>query len=248
MIFKADKLEVRTFPDRKAMGEDAAGVAAEGIMRLLEDKGQINIVFAAAPSQNDFLSSLAAMDLPWDRINAFHMDEYIGLPDSAPQRFAHYLDEHIFSLVPFRSVNYMKGESPEEVCRSYSELLKACPPDAVFMGIGENGHIAFNDPHVAYFDDPETVKVVNLDEVCRLQQVHDGCFPTLEDVPRQAATVTIPVMMGAKLIICVVPCLSKAMAVRRTVRGPVETACPASILRRHPNATMFCDSDSASLL
>ena len=242
MIYKADQLEVRVYPDRTEMGRQAAAWAADGLRELLHGREVIHVVFAAAPSQDEFLEALCREDLPWERIEAWHMDEYVGLAANAPQRFSAYLDSHIFGRVPFRAVHYLTD--PE----AYARALQACPPDAVCMGIGENGHIAFNDPHVARFDDPETVKIVDLDEVCRTQQVHDGCFPALDSVPRQAATVTIPALLQARLISCVVPGPRKAEAVRRTVRGPGETACPASILRRHPRAVLFCDKDSASLL
>jgi len=178
------------------------------------------------------------------------MDEYIGLQADAPQRFGNYLKEHIFAALPFKSIHYLyiEGASPENICAHYEEVLQKHPIDIVFMGIGENGHIAFNDPHVALFDDPQQVKVVLLDEVCRTQQVHDGCFSSLEKVPQQAVTITIPVMMKATRIFCIVPGKPKANAVKETLYGPVSTTCPASILRTHPHATLYCDRDSASLL
>ena len=241
---KADQLNIKVFPTRSEMGKAAAKDAAEGLGKLLSQREEIYVMFAAAPSQNDFLEALTEQDVPWNRVNALHMDEYVGLPSDAPQAFGTWLKERIFSRLPFKSVHYISDYG----VRGYADLLAECPPDAVFCGIGENGHIAFNDPHVALFDDPEIVKVVDLDLVCRTQQVHDGCFPDLDSVPLHAATVTIPVMMEAPLIICVVPCISKAAAVKAAVNGPVTTACPASILRLHPNATLYCDKDSASLL
>ena len=155
------------------MGATAASDAAEYISGLLANQENVNIVFAAAPSQNDFLAYLAKKDLDWKRINAFHMDEYVGLDKDAPQRFGNYLAEHIFNLVPFGSVHYIFNENKnaEQMCRDYAELLQSVNIDIVFMGVGENGHIAFNDPHVALFDDPETVKIVDLDIKCRTQQI-----------------------------------------------------------------------------
>lgn len=193
---------------------------------------------------------LAEVCSSWNRIHALHMDEYIGLQADAPQRFGNYLKEHIFAALPFKSIHYLyiEGASPENICAHYEEVLQKHPIDIVFMGIGENGHIAFNDPHVALFDDPQQVKVVLLDEVCRTQQVHDGCFSSLEKVPQQAVTITIPVMMKATRIFCIVPGKPKANAVKETLYGPVSTTCPASILRTHPHATLYCDRDSASLL
>ena len=234
---KKEALLVRVCATRQIMGEDAAQAAAQSINQLLKEKEEINILFAAAPSQNEFLAAL-------------HMDEYIGLQADAPQRFGNYLKEHIFAALPFKSIHYLyiEGASPENICTHYEEVLQKHPIDIVFMGIGENGHIAFNDPHVALFDDPQQVKVVLLDEVCRTQQVHDGCFSSLEKVPQQAVTITIPVMMKATRIFCIVPGKPKANAVKETLYGPVSTTCPASILRTHPHATLYCDRDSASLL
>ncbi len=244
---KKDLLEIKVYDTRGEMGAAAAAEAARYIGKLLERQEEVNIVFAAAPSQNDFLAALAACGLPWERINAYHMDEYIGLNAGAPQRFGNYLDRHIFSLVPLRSVHYLfrEGAEPEEVCRRYERELDSCRIDIVFMGVGENGHIAFNDPHAALFDDPKGVKVVELDTACRTQQVHDGCFAALDEVPTHAVTLTIPMMMRAARIFTIVPTALKADAVRRIVEGEVEPACPASILRRHPAATLYCDAESA---
>lgn len=175
---KKEALLARICATRQIMGEDAAQAAAESINQLLKEKEEINILFAAAPSQNEFLAALQKYALPWNRIHALHMDEYIGLQADAPQRFGNYLKEHIFAALPFKSIHYLyiEGASPENICAHYEEVLQKHPIDIVFMGIGENGHIAFNDPHVALFDDPQQVKVVLLDEVCRTQQVHDGWF------------------------------------------------------------------------
>ena len=247
---KTETLLTRIYPDREMLGEEAARLAAVKVNKLLNQKEEINILFAAAPSQNEFQAALQKYALPWNRIHALHMDEYIGLQADAPQRFGNYLKEHIFAALPFKSIHYLyiEGASPENICAHYEEVLQKHPIDIVFMGIGENGHIAFNDPHVALFDDPQQVKVVLLDEVCRTQQVHDGCFSSLEKVPQQAVTITIPVMMKATRIFCIVPGKPKANAVKETLYGPVSTTCPASILRTHPHATLYCDRDSASLL
>ena len=248
--FKKGELLTRVCDNRQALGEDAAYAAAQTIWQLLTQKEEINVLFAAAPSQNEFLTALQKHDLPWQRIHALHMDEYVGLKADAPQRFGNFLKEHIFAALPFKSVNYIfkEGATPEVICDEYEQHLLKHPLDIVFMGIGENGHIAFNDPHVARFDDPRQVKVVSLDEVCRMQQVHDGCFGSLDEVPQQAITITIPVMMKAAHIFCMVPGKPKANAVKETLYGPVNTGCPASILRTHPQAILYCDLDSASLL
>jgi glucosamine-6-phosphate deaminase len=248
--FKTEKLQTFVFPNRQIMGEEAADRAAKYIERLLCEKDEINILFAAAPSQNEFLESLREKSIPWNRINALHMDEYVGLPSNAPQAFGNYLREHIFECVPFKSIHYLyqENETPEMTCKRYEGILKEYPLDIVFMGIGENGHIAFNDPHVALFDDPQSVKVIKLDEICRMQQVHDGCFHSLEEVPQMAITVTIPVILSAQYLFCMVPGSTKANAIHATLLGDIHTTCPASILRTHPNAFLFCDKDSASLI
>lgn len=247
---KKDMLEVEVHDNREEMGAAAAVAVAEYLGELCARKGTVNVVFAAAPSQNEFLAALSRTDLPWRNINALHMDEYIGLGEDAPQGFGNFLRKKIFDEVPFRSVNYLfcNGASPDEVCERYADILKRYPPDVVLMGIGENGHIAFNDPHVADFDDPLDVKVVSLDPVCREQQVNDGCFETLEQVPTQAVTLTVPALMRAGRLFVVVPAKTKAKAVEATVKGAITPECPASILRRHANATLYCDPDSAGYI
>lgn len=232
------------------MGEGAAKEAADRICALLAEKEEINMIFAAAPSQNAFLESLIADErIDWSRINAFHMDEYIGLPADAPQGFGNFLRRAIFDRVPFRSVHYLNGEiEPKKACEEYATLLTENPTDVVFMGIGENGHIAFNDPHVADFEDKEVVKVVDLDEKCRQQQVNDGCFATIEDVPTHAMTLTIPTLCRAKRLFCVVPAATKAWAVNETINGEISEHCPASVMRRHDNATLYIDNNSSKLL
>jgi 6-phosphogluconolactonase/glucosamine-6-phosphate isomerase/deaminase len=175
---------------------------------------------------------------------------YIGLNKDAPQGFGNFLRDRIFGQVNFKSVNYLQGNAadPEQECRRYSELLRSRKIDAVCMGIGENGHIAFNDPHVAEFDDPSLVKVVELDQKCRMQQVNDGCFETIDQVPTHALTLTIPALMSGGRLFCVVPAKTKAQAVKGTVQGKIEEACPASILRTHAHAALYLDQDSSSLL
>lgn len=246
----AGKLPVRIYDTRRNMGEAAAADVAACIRELLAVKQEIYMIFAAAPSQNEFLAALAATPgIEWNRIHALHMDEYVGLPADAPQGFGNFLRAAIFDKVPFASVDYIGTESdPDETCRRYAALLQGIQVDIVCMGIGENGHIAFNDPPVADFNDPLTVKKVALDETCRLQQVHDGCFARIEEVPRYAVTLTVPTMFHARYIFCIVPAPTKANAVRATVCGPVSEQCPASILRTHEHAILYTDSDSAALL
>lgn len=246
----AGKLPVRIYDTRRNMGEAAAADVAACIRELLAVKQEIYMIFAAAPSQNEFLAALAAAPgIEWNRIHALHMDEYVGLPADAPQGFGNFLRAAIFGQVPFASVDYIGTESdPDETCRRYAALLQGIQVDIVCMGIGENGHIAFNDPPVADFNDPLTIKKVALDETCRLQQVHDGCFARIEEVPRYAVTLTVPTMFRARYIFCIVPAPTKANAVRATVCGPISEQCPASILRTHEHAILYTDSDSAALL
>lgn len=251
MNLKKDLLEIEIFETRNEMGKKAADDIAKCIGKLLSEKEEINIVFAAAPSQNDMLFHLCKHnEIEWNRINAFHMDEYIGLSPDAPQCFSNFLKKYIFDLKPFKTVNCIDAaaENAEEECKRYSNLLKDNPVDIVCMGIGENGHIAFNDPHVAKFNDEETVKVVKLDEVCRMQQVNDGCFDKISDVPQYALTLTIPVLVSARYNFCVVPAKTKAWAVRETICAEISEKCPATILRRKENAKMYCDADSSELL
>lgn len=246
---QADALRVRISDSREAMGQDAARAAGERIRALLREKEEIHMIFAAAPSQNETLKYLAQEEgIDWGRVNAFHMDEYVGLSREAEQSFGHYLYEHVFSLLPFKSVSYLRGDAPDAQaeCARYSELLRSHPVDVVLLGIGENGHIAFNDPWVADFDDPALVKVVPLDPVCRLQQVHDGCFATLDEVPERALTLTIPALAHAGHLVCTVPAATKREAVTKTVTGPIGSDVPATVMRRHADATLFCDPDSAA--
>jgi glucosamine-6-phosphate deaminase len=249
--FKADKLDVKIYDSRKSMGAAAAAEAVAKIKELLSGKEEINIIFAAAPSQNEFLEALVYDGtFEWDRVNAFHMDEYIGLDPLAPQGFGNFLRDRIFGKLNFKSVNYLGGSAQniEGECDRYSEKLRQFPTDIVCMGIGENGHIAFNDPHVAFFNDPSFVKVVELDLKCRNQQVNDGCFKSIDEVPTHALTLTIPALIAAKYVFCMVPAKTKADAVYATVTGPITEECPASILKEHDNAVLYTDTDSAAKL
>lgn len=241
---------IRVYPSRSEMGQAGGCRAEEMLCSILESKGSARVVFAAAPSQNEVLEYLSKSDrVDWSRVDAFHMDEYIGLPPGSEQSFGSYLRDNLFGKADFRSVSYLDGNAdPVAECARYSSLLLAAPIDLVMMGIGENGHIAFNDPHVADFEDPETVKRVELDRQCRMQQVNDGCFTTLDDVPTHALTLTISALMSARALVCTVPGSTKADAVRNMVRGPIDEKCPASILRMHSNCSCFFDVESASSL
>ncbi len=247
---KADLLTIRQYESRKEMGAAAARAIEDSVCKVLETKEYCNMIFAAAPSQNEVLEALVSSTrIDWQRVRAFHMDEYIGLSHSAPQGFANFLRRGLFDLVPMHEVYCLDSEAdPAEECKRYTELLKKYPVDITCMGIGENGHIAFNDPPVADFNDAYLIKPVELDPVCRMQQVHDGCFATLDDVPTHALSLTIPALIAASDVHCIVPASTKAQAVKNTVYGEISEACPASILRRHANAVLYLDPDSASLL
>lgn len=244
---QTEQLNTYVYETRAEMGQAAADCAEKAIRAVLEKKPYVNVIFAAAPSQNETLEALLKKDLDFSRIHAFHMDEYVGLGLEDSQSFARYLTDHLFSRAPFASVNLIPAkQGAEEGCAKYAELLMQNPPDVVCMGIGENGHIAFNDPPVADFKDPKVIKAVALDEICRMQQVHDGCFPTLDAVPKYALTLTVPTLMSAEYLICTVPAATKANAVQAMLEGEVGEHCPATALRRHKGAAMFLDCDSAA--
>lgn len=246
--YKVDELTIQVYENRALMGQAVAKETSEQIRQLMKENETINIIFAAAPSQNEFLENLInEKEIDWSRIRAFHMDEYVGLDKGTPQRFGNFLKERIFEKVPFKSVFYLDGNAPdlEEECSRYAELLKEYPADIVCMGIGENAHIAFNDPHVADFNDPYLVKVVDLDSECRNQQVNDGCFKSIEEVPLQALTLTIPALMSARYAFCMVPGKTKAKAIANTFNGKISEIYPSTILRKHPNASLFLDKNSA---
>jgi len=246
----ADKLVTRIFATRDDMGKAAAMDAVQKIKLLQDEKGIINVMFAAAPSQNETLKYLLENELvDWSKVRGFHMDEYIGLPEKSKKSFAAYLDKAVFNKIKLKEVFYIgSGGNSAELIKRYEKLLNDYPVDLVFMGIGENGHIAFNDPHVADFKDTKLVKVVDLDDACRIQQVNDNCFDTFDSVPKHAVTVTIPAIISAKYLICTVPALTKAQAVWRTLNAPINEECPSSIMRRHDNAVMYTEINSAKHL
>lgn len=245
------KLKISVLPDRLRLGKLAAAKAAAQIRLLLANQQNVNLVFASAPSQNEFLEALCAADgIDWSRISAFHMDEYIGLEPEHEQSFGRYLKDHLLDHVPLGTMNYIRGNaaSPEQECVRYENLLRANPIDIVLMGIGENTHIAFNEPHIANFNDPYYVKIVDLDDTSRMQQVHDGCFATFDQVPSRAITLTVPALYSARSIFCMVPGSWKADAVYATLHHPINSDTPASILRQHRSAELFIDEASAEKL
>jgi glucosamine-6-phosphate deaminase len=240
------RLRVYSFATRGAMGRQAAHDIAAEIRTRLAGAAAMRMIFAAAPSQAEMIEALIAEPgIDWRRITAFHMDEYIGLSAAAPQRFAVWLRERLFDRVPFATVHPILPEGdPHAAAAHYAALLDAAPIDIVCLGIGVNGHIAFNDPSVADFADPHDVKIVELDEICRQQQVDDDCFPDLAAVPEQAVTLTIPRLLRAERLFCVVPGAHKRVAVGSALYGPITTDCPASVLRRHPDCTLYLDAGS----
>lgn len=245
---KAGKLMIKIYESRLLMGAGAAYDVAENIKGLLEKQDFVNIIFASAPSQNEFLGSLSGhRNLRWNRINAFHMDEYVGLDQNDPAAFGHFLKERIFDKLPFHAVHLLSGSAEDlrTECEKYAALLARYPVDIVCMGIGENAHLAFNDPPVADFNDRLMVKVVHLDDVSRQQQIHDDCFRHIEDVPTSAITLTIPALLQANSLYCIVPGSSKALAVHQTLNEEVKEAYPSTVLRRHRNAILYLDKDSS---
>jgi len=243
-------MTVKIYASRAEMGLNAGREAAAYIRELLSRKDEIYAIFAAAPSQNEFLATLVAEEgIQWNRIHAVHMDEYVNLPADHPAGFGNFLDRAIFKKVPFASVDYITTDPDSEATlKRYDAILAAHKMDIGFLGIGENGHIAFNDPHVADFNDPLRIKKVDLDDKCRQQQVNDGCFSTFDEVPKYALTLTIPTLMSCDRIFCVVPAATKADAVKAAVEGPVTETCPASLLKTHKNATLYADTDSGRYL
>ena len=241
-----DAISIHVAESRRAMGARAAADIANEIRARLERQPRGRIIFAAAPSQSEMLAALREeKGVNWSRVTAFHMDEYLDLAADAPQRFGSWLRRAIFDHLNFAAVHLIEpGNNPSETATNYEAKLNAAPIDIVCCGIGTNGHLAFNDPP-ADFNDPLTVKTVYLDAQCRQQQVDDGCFATLSEVPTRALTVTIPALLAARAVFCTVPGRSKTEAVHHTVTGPIDPACPASALRRHPRCTLYLDPDSA---
>jgi glucosamine-6-phosphate deaminase len=249
--FAVEKLQVKIFSNRREMGKAAGQSVAEKMREILKMRKAVSIVFASAPSQNEFLEELSqSPGIHWNKVTAFHLDEYIGLSTDAPESFGHFLRVKLFEKVHPGNVYYLNGvaEDIEAECERYAGLLRGHPLDVACIGVGENGHLAFNDPPFADFQDPLLVKVVELDLVSRQQQVHDGCFKNLQEVPNRAITLTIPAILSAKFIYCMVPGPTKAEPVKRTLQEPVSTDCPASILRKYKNAILFLDNDSAKLV
>lgn len=258
LVRDVDGLEVRVHPDQASLGQDAAERAAAVLREVVATKGSARAMFATGNSQFAFVDALTSFhsgdgddDVPWHAIDIFHMDEYVGAGPDHPAGFQRWIRERITERVHPRSANYLNGlaglDDPEGECARYADLISP-GLDLVCLGVGENGHLAFNDPGVADFEDPLDVKVVTLDEACRRQQVGEGHFRDLDAVPAQAMTVTVPALLRASVVLAIVPEGRKARAVHDALTDPVSTRCPASILRTRDNATLFLDLDSSAEL
>jgi len=248
---RADNLNVYVYESRPKMGRAAASLIAAEIRRAIQERGRASVILASAPSQNEFLASLAdAPDIDWSRVAGFHLDEYLGMDEQAPQSFRRFLIDRLANKVPLAAFHGLRGDAPDgsEEANRYAQLLKENPPDFAVLGIGENGHLAFIDPPFCDFNDPQAVKVVQLDEVCRNQQVNDGAFATIDEVPHNALSLTIPTLMARPKLFAIAPGPAKRQAIKSTVEGPVSTQCPASILRTHPDAHLFIDTVAAEFL
>ena len=249
--FAAGAMQVHVFSSKREASEVAAGVAAAILRGAIAARGRARMVVSTGNSQLDFIDTLVrARDLDWTAVEALHLDEYAGMAPTHPASFRLWLKTRLADRVPLRAMHYVNGDAPdlEAECRRYGALLAEAPIDAGFIGIGENGHIGFNDPPVADFNDPLPMKIVRLDDACRLQQVGEGHFDGISAVPERALSLTCPTIVGMTNLICCVPELRKAKAVRDAIEGPISTACPASILRTHPRAQLYLDLESASLL
>jgi glucosamine-6-phosphate deaminase len=251
-LLKVDAVNVHIYSDRFSTGAASARQIAASLRDLLGKKEEVSIIFAAGISQNEMLEHLIQeRDIEWQRVVAFDMDEYLHLPPDAPQTFANFLRVRLFDKLPFKAVHLLNGNTTNVAreCDRFAALLDAHPVDIVCAGIGENGHLAFNDPHIAKFDDRLPVKAVLMDHRCRQQQVNDGEFATLDEVPLRAMTLTIPTLMKPPIIVLTVPGSSKAQAVYAALREPVSQSCPASVIRTHHGTChLFMDQAAAAKL
>lgn len=249
--FKKDELNVEVFASQPEMALNAAHTVREYLIERIESNGAARAILATGNSQIQFLKTLIDLGgVDWSKVTLFHMDEYLGISATHKASFRLYMKERVESLVNPQHFHYLDGNAPLPLdeCDRYSRLLKEAPVDLCCLGVGENGHIAFNDPPVADLDDPHYVKLVKLDDACKMQQVNEGHFPSLEAVPPYAFTLTIPALCSAQKMICLSPETRKAKAIQAALEGEIGTACPASALRREPQATLYLDGDSSALL
>ncbi len=245
-------MEVKIFDDKDTLGKAAAAKGATYIRKAIAKNGHANVIIATGASQFEMLSALSKeQDIDWSKVNFFHLDEYIGLPEDHPAGFRKYLRERFINKLPVKPASFhpVNGSDPdpEKVCAELGKEIANYPIDVAFVGIGENGHIAFNDPPVADFNDPKAVKIVKLDEICRMQQVHDGCFKTIDDVPTHALSLTVPTLCAPPYRFCVVPAATKANAVKHMLEDEIDEHCPCTVLRRTPGSFLYLDPDSSAL-
>jgi glucosamine-6-phosphate deaminase len=244
-------LKVEIYPNSKIAGEAAAQAAAQALNHLDRHRDSIGVIFATGASQLDTLRALTAMSsLPWNKVLGFHLDEYLGISADHSASFRRYLRENLTQKVMMKKFFEIDATvpDPERMCRYYTENLQLADPQICLLGIGENGHLAFNDPAEANFDDPMDMKTVNLDNACRQQQAAEGWFKSFEDVPERAITLTIPALFRVPKLILSAPGNRKARILRRTLEEPISTDCPATVLRTHPDATAYLDWESATEL
>ena len=248
--FEIENLSIKIYGQTKEMGAAAADYVTSKLNDAIVKKGGANLILATGASQFSFLEALQTKEIDWKKITVFHLDEYKGISESHPASFRKYLKERILNRVAPKKIYFLNGDAAnlQLEINNYEEALQAHPIDIACIGIGENGHIAFNDPAVADFKDPKLVKVVELDEACRNQQLGEGWFPSFADVPKEAVTLTITAILNCKAISCVVPDERKAQAVYNSLYGEISTSCPASILRTHPETVLFLDKESASMI
>ncbi|WP_413173811.1 glucosamine-6-phosphate deaminase [Anabaena azotica] len=249
--FRVDDLLVQIYNSEAEMAQDVAEIVHEYLQHLLEQQNTVAVLLATGNSQLKFLDALIALGgIDWSKITLFHLDEYLGINADHPASFRYYLRERVEKRVFPQRFNYIAGDALEPIveCDRYTKLLQAQPIDLCLLGIGDNGHLAFNDPAVANFQDTAKIKLVKLDQVNRQQQVKTGYFANLEAVPQYAFTVTIPMICTAKKIICLAPDTRKSKIIKEILQGDITTNCPASVLRKQPQATLFLDVNSASLL
>ncbi len=249
--FSVDALSVHVYANRVDLSADAAARVHRYLLETLAARGEASVILATGNSQIDFLGRLLDLgEIDWSRVTLFHMDEYLGIEATHLASFRRYMRERVEARCHPRKFNYLEGDAllPLDECDRYTSLLRAQPIDLCCLGVGENGHLAFNDPPVANFSDHRWVNIVKLDEACRMQQVGEGHFPNLAAVPPYALSLTIPALCAARKMICISPEKRKAKAIRDALNGPISTQCPASILRRQAHATLLLDTDSASLL
>ncbi|MCY3018691.1 MAG: glucosamine-6-phosphate deaminase [Planctomycetota bacterium] len=249
--FSVDSLAVRVFAATRDMAVDAAREARQVLCDAVAARGAAAAILAGGNSQRQFLEELvAAKGVDWSRVTLFHMDEYLGMPVTHSASLRRQMRERVESKVKPKKFEYLAGDAMEPLteCERYAALLKAQPLDLCCLGIGENGHVAFNDPAVADFNDPRLVKIVKLDRPCRQQQVGEGHFSDIEAVPQYALTLTIPALCAARKVLAIAPEKRKAEPVKNTLRGPISTTCPASYLRKQAHCTLFLDAESASLI